>query len=629
MKQDTIPPKVPAVTPELLERARAKDRDALADLYEATSLEIYRTIHALIRDEDLTLDVQQDAYLQAFSHLDQLRKPESFLPWLRQIAVNEARTQLRKKRPLLFSEMEPEPEGAEPELPDVRPEASPELSLDRKETSRMVQEILSDLSDGQRMLVGMYYYEQIPVAKIAEDTGLSVGTVKTQLYRGRKKVEAAVKRLEEKGVKLYGLSPLPFLLALLKRQEPAAEAGKTVLTGALTRAGVAPAAEAAAIHVGRSFFETVLGKVLLGVLAAGVIGGGAAGYKWYQNHARPGDVRPPETLEINLQYETDEDLTTEPAGETEAPTETETPTETGTLPDSDEDLTPVTSEPATESTEPVTEPSAEPATEPSTEPTQPSTAPVTEPTRPVGADDHIGPDPTEPSTEPTEPSTEPTEPSTDPTEPGSELIRVFWTNADSDEDLNYQWSEPNSKSYLCLIVRGDEIPSLSADQDQMLTLQSWGGNKDPMTTTEGYKVYYWTVFVNSAGTGHIYCRLNGSTQLIETVTIEAHAPEVIEYIWYQGKESIRNPESIDINVSEGVFANLEVRFCGVDLKDLNSGTLSDSMSVIPLHLEGKTTNQDGTVSANWSMMFSGEGTTTLSCTVNGTVLFSIRVNLLP
>ena len=99
MKQDKTPPKAPAVTPELLERARAKDRDALADLYEATSLEIYRTIHALIKDEDLTLDVQQDAYLLAFSHLDQLRKPESFLPWLRQIAVNQVRLALRQLFP--------------------------------------------------------------------------------------------------------------------------------------------------------------------------------------------------------------------------------------------------------------------------------------------------------------------------------------------------------------------------------------------------------------------------------------------------------------------------------------------------------------------------------------------------
>ena len=57
----------PQITQELLDRARAGDREAMAALYEASSLELYRCIHALIRDEDLTLDVQQQSYLQAFS----------------------------------------------------------------------------------------------------------------------------------------------------------------------------------------------------------------------------------------------------------------------------------------------------------------------------------------------------------------------------------------------------------------------------------------------------------------------------------------------------------------------------------------------------------------------------------
>ena len=108
----------------LLERARAGDRAALTELYEASSLELYRSLHAMLRDEELVLDVQQESYLKAFSRLDQLRDAASFLPWLRKIAVNEARSQLRRKRPLLFSELSEDGEG-EPELPDQRVEAAP------------------------------------------------------------------------------------------------------------------------------------------------------------------------------------------------------------------------------------------------------------------------------------------------------------------------------------------------------------------------------------------------------------------------------------------------------------------------------------------------------------------------
>ena len=195
-RQRTDGETTPEITAELLARARNKDRAALSALYEATHLEVYRTIHALIRDEDLTLDVQQDAYLRAFSHLEQLREPGSFLAWLRQIAVNEARGQLRRKKPMLFSELS-EDEAEETELPDLRVEGSPELALDRSETARLLREILDGLPDGQRMLLGLYYYEQIPIAKICEELGLRPGTVKTQLNRGRKRVEAEIRRLSE------------------------------------------------------------------------------------------------------------------------------------------------------------------------------------------------------------------------------------------------------------------------------------------------------------------------------------------------------------------------------------------------------------------------------------------------
>ena len=104
----------PQFTEELLNSAKAGDRDALAALYEGTHQEIYRTIHAMVRDEDLTMDIQQDSYIHAFTHLDQLRNASSFLPWLRRVAVNEARMQLRKKKPLLFTEYVSE-EGEEPE----------------------------------------------------------------------------------------------------------------------------------------------------------------------------------------------------------------------------------------------------------------------------------------------------------------------------------------------------------------------------------------------------------------------------------------------------------------------------------------------------------------------------------
>ena len=72
---------------------------------------------------------------------------------MRRIAVNQAKTALRKQSPVLFTELENEEGEGLPEQADLSPAASPELSLERKETARLVNEILGELSDGQRAAV--------------------------------------------------------------------------------------------------------------------------------------------------------------------------------------------------------------------------------------------------------------------------------------------------------------------------------------------------------------------------------------------------------------------------------------------------------------------------------------------
>ena len=139
----------------LVERAKAGDQDAFTALYEATNQEVYRTVRAMVRTDELALDIQQDAYVFAFTHLDQLGNPAKFRSWLRSIAANRTRSVLRKQTPVLFTELETEDGESFPELPDLSPESQPELSLERKETANLVREILDGLSDGQRLLVGM------------------------------------------------------------------------------------------------------------------------------------------------------------------------------------------------------------------------------------------------------------------------------------------------------------------------------------------------------------------------------------------------------------------------------------------------------------------------------------------
>ena len=144
------------ITREMLALAAKGNQYAIEDLYRLTYNSVYKTAKVLIRDEDTVLDIVQDSYVKAFQSLDQLDSPENFRARIKRIAANKAKDYLKKKKPILFSEMANE-DGDEIDFLDERLDHYPELVIDRKETARLMKQILDTLSEDQRLVIGMFY----------------------------------------------------------------------------------------------------------------------------------------------------------------------------------------------------------------------------------------------------------------------------------------------------------------------------------------------------------------------------------------------------------------------------------------------------------------------------------------
>lgn len=201
---------------ELIQRAIQGDEAAQAELYNRTYSDVYFTILSITKDEDLIMDMVQDTYLTAFRKLEQLKDSDSFCAWLKRIAHNRTLNALRDRRVLHTATTISTETEVVLEIEDDRIESLPEASMDQKETSRLVREILDALPEDQRIVVGMYYYDQLSVSEIAEELECSENTVKSRLNYGRKKIQGKVLELEKKGTKLYNLAPLPFFIWLLR-----------------------------------------------------------------------------------------------------------------------------------------------------------------------------------------------------------------------------------------------------------------------------------------------------------------------------------------------------------------------------------------------------------------------------
>ena len=206
---------------EAIALAKQGKEEGFKFLYENTYKSKYYLAIQYMKDEQKAQDLLQEAYIKAFTKLDQLEKPEVFPSWLGTIVGNMAKNMLQKKNPLLFSDVavNDEDEPFEYEIEDTDTGDQPELSYGKQETQQLVHEMINSLSEEQRVCILMYEIEGIPIKQIAAALDCSENTVKSRLNYGRKNLKKKAEELQKKGYKLYGLSALPLLLHLLNAQE--------------------------------------------------------------------------------------------------------------------------------------------------------------------------------------------------------------------------------------------------------------------------------------------------------------------------------------------------------------------------------------------------------------------------
>lgn len=252
----------------LVQKARENDQEALTEIYKISSPAVYKTIRVLIKDEDTVYDILQDTYVKAFTRLNQLQNPDKLIPWLKMIANNLAKDWLKKSKPVFFTDIyggeELEDIPFEESIEDVRSELNPEMAMDQQEAKRLVMEILDHLPEDQRVVIGMFYYEEMSVKDIAQTLGVSENTVKSRLSYGRKKIKEQVMDLEKRGTKLYNVAPFVFFLYLL---------------GKADKVSAEPMVQKALPDIMQSYFREVSGRTAFQA--------GGVGNSWGNNSRNP------------------------------------------------------------------------------------------------------------------------------------------------------------------------------------------------------------------------------------------------------------------------------------------------------------------------------------------------------
>ena len=167
-------------------QARAGDPGAWDILFRRYQLPLYVYVFELVHDEQASLDIVQETFINATRHVGSLREDGKFGSWLFGIAHQKCLQRWRKQGR----------EAAALEEYAAAPidwEDDPAELLIRAEQEAAVMRLLNQLPVAQRSVVLLHFVEDFPLEDIAAVTGTALGTVKSRLHYAKR----ALKKLIE------------------------------------------------------------------------------------------------------------------------------------------------------------------------------------------------------------------------------------------------------------------------------------------------------------------------------------------------------------------------------------------------------------------------------------------------
>ncbi len=145
----------------------------VAELARAHHAAVYRYAYRLCGNATEAEDLTQQTFLIAVRKVHQVREAERACSWLLAVVRSCFLKSIRKLRPVAVGGLEEEPEQA-----DLAPE------IDQVDRERLTA-ALADLPGEFRVVVLMFYFEELSYQEIASELGIPIGTVMSRLSRAK------------------------------------------------------------------------------------------------------------------------------------------------------------------------------------------------------------------------------------------------------------------------------------------------------------------------------------------------------------------------------------------------------------------------------------------------------------
>ncbi len=140
-------------------------------------------------------EIAQDSFMKAYRSLAGFQMKSSFATWLYRIVYNTAISRVRTKKKKILS-LEDFPADAT----DFIGTNTSEEDADREYRTSLINFALQKITEEERGIISLFYYEEMSMDEIADVTGISKSNIKVRLFRARQKMLGIIEKVEKKKI---------------------------------------------------------------------------------------------------------------------------------------------------------------------------------------------------------------------------------------------------------------------------------------------------------------------------------------------------------------------------------------------------------------------------------------------
>ena len=166
---------------ELVRAAQAGDRNAFGELFERYRAVIVGLAMRRVRNADEAEELAQDVFIQAMQKIEQLRIPEAFGGWLRQIVHRMAINRMTRTRTAL---------ACDPETLEATclAEGTPDELVADRERAAALRDGIDRLGSLDQQTLQAFYLQSKSLLEMSDEFDAPVGTIKRRLHVARKRL---------------------------------------------------------------------------------------------------------------------------------------------------------------------------------------------------------------------------------------------------------------------------------------------------------------------------------------------------------------------------------------------------------------------------------------------------------